>query len=175
MARQLGMVIGAALCLTAATEAQNSQISWWVFSGGGGTGTGAYVRVRSAAGQPFSGRARMAGTQIVSGFFADTLLSGPVTGITEEPYAGEPYALQQNYPNPFNPSTTVNYSLARGGPVDLSLYNLLGERVAVLVNEVREAGVHTLRLDASRLPTGTYFLRLRAGSFSQVRRIVLVK
>jgi uncharacterized protein (DUF1501 family) len=87
----------------------------------------------------------------------------------------ERYVLQQNYPNPFNPSTTIRYELPRPGSVLLEVFNASGERVAVLDEGEREAGVYTVRFDASRLASGVYFYRLRAGGFNETRKALLVR
>lgn len=85
------------------------------------------------------------------------------------------YALDQNYPNPFNPSTRINYSIASPGQVNLSLYDVLGRKVQVLVNEVKPAGSHFFDLDARSLSSGVYFYRIESGNFTQIRKMTLVK
>ena len=86
------------------------------------------------------------------------------------------FALDQNYPNPFAEATTIRYALPTPGPVDLALYDLLGRRVAVLVDEVQTAGVHTVQVSGSGLPSGAYVYRLRAGgTFESARRLLLVR
>lgn len=85
------------------------------------------------------------------------------------------FALEQNYPNPFNPSTRINYSIATPGQVNLSLYDVLGRKVQELVNEQKPAGSHFFDLDARQLSSGVYFYRLESGSFSQIRKMTLVK
>lgn len=84
-------------------------------------------------------------------------------------------ALMQNYPNPFNPSTTIKYELPRSAVVNLSVYDLLGRMVSVLVNERRDAGIHEVTFDGSGLASGVYFYRFSAGDFVQTRKLVLVK
>jgi hypothetical protein len=84
------------------------------------------------------------------------------------------FALRQNYPNPLNPSTTITYELPRASGVRLSVFDMLGREVSVLVNERREAGVHKVRLDASRLASGVYIYRLQAGGFAQSRKFVVL-
>ncbi len=85
------------------------------------------------------------------------------------------FALEQNYPNPFNPSTTIKYSVPQSGFVKLSVYNLVGEEVNVLVNRSVNAGLHEVTFNASTLSSGTYFYRLEgAGSF-QVKKMILLK
>lgn len=85
------------------------------------------------------------------------------------------FALAQNYPNPFNPSTTIAFSLPISGDVTLSVYNVLGQRVAMLVNGQMAAGTHSVAFDASRLASGMYIYELRSGSFVQQKRMMLVK
>ena len=83
--------------------------------------------------------------------------------------------LLPNYPNPFNPSTNIRFSLPQQSLVTLKIFNMLGEEVAILVNEVRERGNYTVTFYASRLTSGVYFSVLQAGDVRQVRRLVLMK
>jgi hypothetical protein len=85
------------------------------------------------------------------------------------------YELAQNYPNPFNPSTSIRYSVPVKGFVRLTIYNILGKEMAVLVNDVKEAGNYIIDFNASDLPGGAYFYKLSAGDFTAVRKMVLVK
>ncbi|MCU0415536.1 MAG: T9SS type A sorting domain-containing protein, partial [Ignavibacteriaceae bacterium] len=85
------------------------------------------------------------------------------------------YQLEQNYPNPFNPSTKISYSLPVSGQVTLKVFDTLGKEVAILVNEQKEAGIYTIEFDASNLTTGIYFYRIQIGSFTSVRKLVLLK
>ncbi|MCB0295592.1 MAG: T9SS type A sorting domain-containing protein [Calditrichaeota bacterium] len=86
------------------------------------------------------------------------------------------FELAQNYPNPFNPQTTIEYSLAQGGPVKLMVYNLLGETVAVLVNEFQSAGTHRYSWKpAATIPSGIYLYRLETGSLSAVKKLIYLK
>lgn len=85
------------------------------------------------------------------------------------------FELRQNYPNPFNPVTTLEMSLPQQSRVNLSLYDSMGRRIRTLVQEILPAGIHRVRLDASDLATGVYFVRLQAGRFSATRKVVLVK
>jgi predicted acyl esterase len=87
--------------------------------------------------------------------------------------------LKQNYPNPFNPTTNIEYSIPDAGKVDLKIYDITGKQVAELVNEVQDAGLHTISFNASRLASGIYFYKINAatakGNFSDVKRMILVK
>jgi len=85
------------------------------------------------------------------------------------------FFVEQNYPNPFNPSTRIKYGLPRATLVALEIYNILGQRVAILVNEQKEAGYHEVMFQDSRLASGVYFYRLKAGSFVETKKLVLLR
>ena len=85
------------------------------------------------------------------------------------------FALNQNYPNPFNPSTYINYDVPEASQVSIVVYNMLGQKMATLVNEVKSAGSYSLQFDASALSSGVYIYRLEAGSFVSTKKMTLVK
>jgi len=85
------------------------------------------------------------------------------------------FTLSQNFPNPFNPSTHIDFTLPASGSVSLKVYDLLGREMMTLVNEQKPAGTYRATFDASNLPSGTYFYVLRAGSFSESKKMLLVK
>ncbi len=85
------------------------------------------------------------------------------------------FGLRANYPNPFNPATTIRYALAGESPVELTVYNTLGERVATLVNTVQEAGDYSLVWRADALSSGVYLIRLKAGHRQFIQRALLIK
>ena len=85
------------------------------------------------------------------------------------------FSLESNYPNPFNPTTTIPFALPEAAEVRLSVYDLLGRRVAVLVEGPMAAGRHEVRFQGDHLSSGVYLVRMQAGVFSQVRRMTLVK
>ena len=99
-----------------------------------------------------------------------------VTAVNQnENEAPREYTLHQNYPNPFNPNTVIKYTLPKKTYVKLSVFDVLGEEVAVLVNEVKQSGTYEKEFDASRLASGTYFYKLTAGDFTQTKKMMLVK
>jgi hypothetical protein len=85
------------------------------------------------------------------------------------------YLLDQNYPNPFNPTTTIGYGLKEKSNVKITVINSIGEEVALLVNEEKESGYHTVEFNAAGLPSGTYFYQLRAGNFVETKKMILLK
>jgi hypothetical protein len=85
------------------------------------------------------------------------------------------FSLNQNYPNPFNPSTTIQFGLTEDADVKLAVYNMIGEEVALLVNEFRTAGTHQVTFNASGLPSGTYVYRLEANGEYLINKMVLLK
>ena len=85
------------------------------------------------------------------------------------------FNLAQNYPNPFNPSTTIKFELPRASRVALTVYDVLGRQVSVLVNERRNAGVYEVKFDGSELASGVYFYRIQAGDYVATKKLVLMK
>lgn len=106
----------------------------------------------------------------------DFVATAVITDINDlhAPFA---YSLDQNYPNPFNPSTIINFSLAERGHVSIKLYDVLGNEIAVLLNEERHEGIHNLTLNTHNysLSSGVYFYTLRANNFVQSRKMILEK
>jgi hypothetical protein len=84
------------------------------------------------------------------------------------------FALNQNYPNPFNPSTTISYSLPKAAIVSLRIFNALGQEVATLVNEQKEAGYYQVQWNAN-VSSGIYFYRLQAGEYVETKKMILLK
>jgi hypothetical protein len=85
------------------------------------------------------------------------------------------YSLEQNYPNPFNPVTNIEFILAMSGFVNLRVYDLLGNEVAILVEKELTAGKHKLKFDASKLASGIYLYKLTAGEFVDLKKLILLK
>jgi hypothetical protein len=85
------------------------------------------------------------------------------------------YVLEQNYPNPFNPNTLIKYSVPQDGLVTLEVFNLLGEKVATLVNETQVAGKYEIDFDASDLSSGIYVYNLKSGNFNSIKKMLLMK
>ena len=97
------------------------------------------------------------------------------TGISVDDFQELPstVVLDQNYPNPFNPETNIGYTLSITADVELSIYNMYGQKVATLVDRNQSPGAYTVRWDATDVASGIYLYRLQAGSFELTRRMVL--
>ncbi len=99
----------------------------------------------------------------------------PLTSVCGEPQTASNYELEQNYPNPFNPATIITYRLQTSGHVLLMVYDLLGRKIATLVDGSREAGSHQVAFDAGSISGGVYFCRLSAGGQVLTKKMVVVK
>jgi hypothetical protein len=109
-------------------------------------------------------------------YWRDTMSIDVVTGIeAEERSLPRKFSLNQNYPNPFNPHTTIKYELSQSSMTCLSVYDVLGREVSVLVNEWKNAGSYELKFDASGLSSGVYLYRLQAGDVVQSRKLLLLR
>ena len=111
----------------------------------------------------------------VTGYWSWTWLGGLVTSVQPVNQLPQAYSLSQNYPNP---TTAIRYTLPRAGRVTLGMFDILGREVTTLVDEFQNAGTYVAQLDpsvAKRLASGVYFYRLKAGSFTDVKKMVLLK
>ena len=104
--------------------------------------------------------------------FDPNMITGYEETVNEIP--GE-YRLYENYPNPFNPSTTIKFSMPEAGNVTLTVYNALGKEIKVLFSGIKREGVHEITFNAGNLPSGVYFYRIKAGDFSDIKKMVLLK
>ena len=89
-------------------------------------------------------------------------------------------ALLQNYPNPFNPSTTIAFQLHKPAKVEIEVYNILGQKVATVIDKFYNAGIYKIKWDATndyggRLTSGIYLYRLKAGKVTQVKKLLLLR
>jgi predicted GH43/DUF377 family glycosyl hydrolase len=107
-------------------------------------------------------------------YWKDTV-SQVVTGVDDIKQAPLSYNLSQNYPNPFNPSTTIKYSVPKASFVHLTVYNVIGQQVAELVNHEQSPGKYSVTFDGANVTSGIYFYRIEAGSFVQTNKMILLK
>ena len=95
--------------------------------------------------------------------------------INEQPIVPTENKLYDNYPNPFNPSTTIKYSLKDNAVVSLKIFNILGEEIRTLVNEIKPAGNYEVEFNASNLPSGVYIYSIQAGEFVSSKKMLMIK
>ncbi len=106
--------------------------------------------------------------------FLDVMYTGPLS-VAAQPKVPMEYALEQNFPNPFNPATVIRYQLPAAVHVSIKVYDMAGREAATLVNGQKSAGRYSVNFDAAGLSSGVYFYTLRAGSFVQTRKLVVLK
>jgi carboxypeptidase T len=99
----------------------------------------------------------------------------PITGVISRNIMPGKYNLEQNFPNPFNPVTQINYSIAKQGFVKISVYDLLGREVRVLVNEVKNAGNYSIEFYGANLSSGIYFYKIESNGFTDTKKLTLIK
>jgi hypothetical protein len=106
--------------------------------------------------------------------FSEPITVTTVTSVKE--VAPIEFALKQNYPNPFNPETSIKFSVEQTGRATLEIFNLLGQKVATLFDDVVEAGFYeTVRFNATNLASGIYFYRLQSGQKSDLKKLMLIR
>ncbi len=101
--------------------------------------------------------------------------SSEPTDVTDKSNVDLGFNLSQNYPNPFNPSSKIGFSIPKFGKVKLNIYNVLGEIVTELVNKYLDAGYHQYEFNGSNLTTGIYFYKIQSGSFTDIKKMILIK
>lgn len=104
-----------------------------------------------------------------------TITINPMIVSNEEEEGIQRFMLSQNYPNPFNPSTDIKYSIAESGKVNISVFNLMGQKLAVLVNERKNAGSYNVKWNAVQMVSGVYYYRLVSGGQTITRKMTLIK
>jgi hypothetical protein len=96
-------------------------------------------------------------------------------GVSDQKLVVNKFVLEQNYPNPFNPSTVIRYQTAEKSNVTLTVYNSIGRKISTLLNEVKSKGTFTIEFNGSNLPSGIYYFRLQAGTFTDTKKMVLLR
>jgi photosystem II stability/assembly factor-like uncharacterized protein len=146
----------------------NHGLSWTEDSAGLGTENFISAMTSTPSGKVYAGSN--------DGFIYELSNGEPVTSVlTHTSQVPEEFSLSQNYPNPFNPTTVISYKLSALSDVTLKVYDVLGRKVATLVNERQNAGSYSVTFDGSRLASGVYFYRLTAGSLISVKKLMLLK
>lgn len=157
--------------------AQQYIIPTSIISSGGGTINNESYSISGTAGQPAIGVLSGSSFMQTAGFWHSQFV---FTDVNDELKSKLPveYKLEQNYPNPFNPSTIIQYQLPTASNVSLYAYDIIGRKVAVLINnEWKEAGYHHYKFSAAHfnLSSGVYLYRLQAGDYTSTKKFILIK
>lgn len=118
---------------------------------------------------------KFSATYLMWKFFQNYTLAGLYTLVDQKKEANYSYNLVQNFPNPFNPSTTISFSLPERTSINLSVYNILGQKTAELFNGEIAAGTHSIQWNAGNFVSGVYFYKLNTEKFSQTKKLFLLK
>jgi hypothetical protein len=167
------------------TPIDTIDVAEWNFAitGGYGTGSGSYGRAggyTSVLGVDVEASEQAVYSQSYYGWTAEKwVFDGDLNAFVRiNPISLqvlEGYNLRQNYPNPFNPLTTIEFSIQEAAQVKLDIVNIMGQRVATVVNEQMSPGSYNVTFDAKNLPSGIYFYRMSAGDFTAIKKMTLMK
>jgi hypothetical protein len=157
------------------TNKQKKVFSWTNYFEAGGTRTFAkdigLIGTTSFAVMS-TNNANLVGCYIGGVLYGDTTLTG--INLTSSEVPGQ-FSLSQNYPNPFNPATNIRFDLPTEGTVKLTIFDALGKEVQTLVNQQLPPGEYSVDFNGSNLPSGVYYYRIESGSFSETKKMVLIK
>ncbi len=153
--------------------AQDEQINWFAFTGGGGMLNSSENSVVSSVGQNFAGLSTAEDNRVTSGFWnSQVSLSTAVKDLN----GSQPgFILNQNYPNPFTTVTTISWQIPVSSKVTLEIYDILGNKIKSLVNEYQSPGNYQADFYNETLPSGLYVIRLKAGNFTDSKRMNLIR
>ena len=159
-------------------QAQEYQIVNGVFGNGGRNIPSKGYMINGTVGQPCIGVVSNTSYEIMSGIGHDihgVLWTDVLEDFEQVSTLPSTFSLSQNYPNPFNPTTTITFALPMRSQVNMTLYNILGQTVATLVDKELSAGEYEVTLNGNGLSSGVYFYRIIAGDFVQGKKLVLLK
>jgi len=108
-------------------------------------------------------------------FFYGNMIISSISQLVDDGIIPSEFVLYQNYPNPFNPSATIKFSISKPGIVQLKVFNSIGEEVKTLVNEFKQTGTYSVKFDSELMTSGIYFYRLSSDSFSETKKMILMR
>ena len=165
------------------SQASNYNIGPQVLDGGGAMWLSTtHYKLSSSLGQSITGEQSGSTTKVYTGFWNPRVVELSPVEQEEEDLSQVPkeFDIRQNYPNPFNPTTVIEYALPKAAPVNIHIFNILGQKVRNLVDETQEPGFKTVSWDGKddsgrEVGSGIYFYRIVAGSFVKCRKMALLK
>lgn len=173
MRRTIVLAIAVALLAAEAAAQSPYAVKGSVVSCGGGQMVSDANRMIGTVGQGVVGVVSSHEYTVEIGFWYEP--GWILTGVPDDPGLNPVFMLSQNRPNPFNPVTTIEFGVEQPTRVTVRLYDVRGREVRTLVDEERDAGFHSVVLNASGLASGVYLCRMEAGPFVAQRKLVLLK
>jgi len=155
--------------------ATQEQLSGSVFGNGGGVSSNSNFRIAGTLGQPIIGTISSNDNIQQAGFWYTTFDIITSVDPIEDDLLPTEFRLEQNYPNPFNPSTTIQFAVPKASQVTIKIYDVLGRRVATLVDEKYQPGTYKVTFEADELASGVYIYRIQADGFVNSRKLMLLK
>jgi hypothetical protein len=174
--RTLFVVFALLFGLSAASTVQAQHLAVWHMGGAAGVSSGDNGTVAVSVGETNTGATMGSNGSMFTGFWDIATGLNAFSSIDSEPALPLQWEIGNAYPNPFNPSTTVSVSIPLASRIHVAVYNVLGQRVAVLEDGVFMAGIHRFVWNANGLASGVYFLRVEApGHMQKMQKVVLVR
>jgi hypothetical protein len=162
--------------LAIAQSSTNYKIEKDVLDTAGAPSASTNYTLEDAIGQPSAiGNSSSSNYDLWTGYLANLVTSVSAIEEIPETQVPESFNLNQNYPNPFNPITIIKFTIPNACEVTLSIYNTLGEVVAILVSERLSAGTYSYQWDALNLPSGLYLYRFETEEFVQTKKLILMR
>lgn len=136
-----------------------------------------YIQLESDENFSYSFQVQSVNTYGLFSEYSENITVNPVYSDVKNNQINVPqkFELYQNQPNPFNPSTTINYYISETSTVNISVYNISGQKISVIQNGVEDSGYHSIVWNASGMPTGTYFCTLKTEKFCKTNKMLLLK
>ena len=174
MKKRLSFTAGLVLCAFLGSGAFGQHTVRGVLGNGGAVLTGSEYNLHGTTGQPIAGFTESTEHSASAGYWFSA--GDYITEVSDTPdNLPAEFRLEQNFPNPFNPTTTIVFALPKSSDVFLGVYDMRGRLVCTLVNGCLTEGRHDVVLNAEGLSTGVYFYAIRVGSFTERRKLLLVK
>ena len=150
------------------------QITNSVIGSGGNKISNTTYNFSSTIGEPFIGKSTNTVNQQLTGFWY-VYQQQTITTVEDEETIPIIFKLEQNYPNPFNPSTIIKFAVPERSNVVIKIYDIIGNEVLTLVNEEMDAGWYKKDFNANGLASGVYLYRMQAGSYRNIKKMILLK
>ena len=168
------MLFGLLLVFSQSELSAQYKIERSSITNGASISNGGTHKIRSSVGESMIGISSNASYKTFFGFLYTQ--QPTITEIkTTNSLIPDKYEMSQNYPNPFNPTTVIEFAVPQESKVLLEVFNILGERLATLVNEVKTPGYYNVNFDAGLLSSGFYIYRIQAEDFVEVKKMILLK